>query len=47
MIAALNDIEDKLANILNAYVQAPVAKKVCTMFGYEFVKDARRSAVIL
>ena len=30
MIATLNDLEIKLDNILNAYVQAPVTEKVWT-----------------
>ena len=46
MIAALNYVEVKLGNILNAYVQAPVTEKVWTMLGPEFGKDARKSAVI-
>ena len=41
MIAALNNLEVKLGNILNAYVQAPVTEKVWTTLGPEFGKDAR------
>ena len=40
MIAILNDLEVKLHNILNVYVQAPVTKKVWTILGPEFGKDA-------
>ena len=34
MIAAFNDLEVKSGNILNAYVQAPVTKKVWTTLGW-------------
>ena len=46
MIAALNDLEVKLGNILNAYVQALVTEQVWTTLGPEFGKDTRRTAVI-
>ena len=47
MIAALNVLEVKLGNILNAYVQAPVTEKVWTTLGREFDKDAGKTAVII
>ena len=47
MIITINDLEVNMGNILNAYVQAPVAEKVWTMLGPEFGKDARRSAMII
>ena len=47
MIATLNDLEVKLGNILNAYVQAPVTEKVWTTLGPEFGKDSRKTAVII
>ena len=47
MIATLNDLEVKLGNILNAYVQAPVAEKVWTTLSSEFSKDTRKNAVIV
>ena len=47
MIAALNDLEVKLGNILNAYVQAPVTEKVWTTLGSKFSKDTRKTAVIV
>ena len=47
MIAALNDLEVKLGNILNAYVQAPVTEKMWTTLGPEFGKDTRKTAVIV
>ena len=45
MIATLNDLEVKLGDILNAYVQEPVTEKV--WMGPEFGKDARKTAVIV
>ena len=47
MITALNDLEIKSGDILNAYVQAPVTEKVWTTLGPEFGKDARETAVIV
>ena len=47
MITALNDLEVKLVDILNAYVQAPMTKKVLTTLGQELGKDARKIAVIV
>ena len=41
MIDALNDLEVKLDDILNAYVQAPVAEIVWTTLGTEFGKTMR------
>ena len=47
MIATLNDLEVKLGNNLNAYVQAPVTEKVWNTLGPEFGQDARKTSVIL
>ena len=47
MIATLNDLEVKLENILNAYVQAPVTDKLWTTLGLEFSKDTRKNAVVV
>ena len=47
MIAALNDLDDKLRNILNAYEHAPLKKKVWTTLGPEFSKDSRKNAAIV
>ena len=47
MIATLNDLEVKVSNILNAYVQAPVLEKVWTTLCLEFDRDARKTAVII
>ena len=46
IIAALNDLEVKLGDILNAYIQAPVTEKVWATLGLEFGKDAGKTAVI-
>ena len=47
MFTALNDLEVKLADILNAHVQAPVIRKVWTALGPEFGKDASKTALIV
>ena len=47
MIAALNVLEVKLGNILNAYVQAPVTEKVWTTMGCEFGEDTGKTEVII
>ena len=47
MIATLNDLEVKLGNILNPYVQAPVTEKMWTTLGPEVGKDARKTIVIV
>ena len=39
-------IDVKLADILNVYVQASVTKKVWTILGLEFGKDASKTSVI-
>jgi len=47
MIAALNDLDVKVGNALNAYITAPVKEKVWTVLGPEFGPDAGRSAIIV
>ena len=47
MIAALNDLQAKLGDILNAYVQAPLTDKICTHLGPELGKDAGKTTVIV
>ena len=47
MIATLNDLEVKSDDILNAYIQAHVTKKIWTTLGPEFSKDARETALIV
>ncbi len=39
-IAALNDLEVKVGDVLNAYITAPVKEKVWTVLGPEFGPDA-------
>ncbi len=45
--ASLNDLEVKLGNVLNAYITAPVKKKVWTILGPEFGLDSGKSAIIV
>ncbi len=47
LMAALNDLEVKIGNVLNALITAPVTKKVWTVLGPEFGSDAGKSAVIV
>jgi hypothetical protein len=47
LIAALNDLEVKIGNVLNTYITAPVTKKVWTVLGPEFGSNAGKSAVIV
>jgi hypothetical protein len=46
-IAALNDLEVKVGDVLNAYITAPVKEKVWTVLGPEFGPDVGRSAIIV
>ena len=47
MLAALNDLQVKVGDVLNAYITAPVTEKVWTVLGPEFGQDAGKSAVIV
>jgi hypothetical protein len=47
LMAALNDLEVKIGNVLNAYITAPVTKKVWTVLGPEFGNDAGKTAIIV
>jgi hypothetical protein len=47
MIAALNDLEVKAADIENAYLTAPVSEKIWTTLGAEFGGDAGKKAIIV
>ena len=47
IVTALNDLEVKLGDSLNAYVKAPVTDKVWTTLGPEFGKDKCKMAVIV
>jgi hypothetical protein len=46
-IATLNDLEVKEADILNAYISAPIKEKVWCALGPEFVSNADKSAIIV
>ena len=47
MIAILNDLEVKLDDILNVYIQTPVTKKMRTTLDLEFGKDTKKTTVIV
>jgi hypothetical protein len=47
LMAALNDLEVKVGDVLNAYITAPITKKVWTVLGSEFGSDSSKSAIIL
>jgi hypothetical protein len=47
MLAALNDLQVKVGDVLNAYITAPVKEKVWTVLGPEFGQDAGKSAIIV
>ncbi len=47
MLAALNDLEVKVGDFLNAYITTPITEKVWTVLGPEFGQDAGKSAVIV
>jgi hypothetical protein len=46
-IAALNDLEVKAADILNAYISAPIKEKVWCALGPKFGPDAGKSAILV
>jgi hypothetical protein len=47
LMAALNDLEVKIGDVLNAYITAPVTKKVWTVLGPKFGSNASKSAEIV
>ena len=47
IIAALNRLQVKAADIMNAYITAPIEEKIWTVLGPEFVSDAGKKAVIV
>jgi hypothetical protein len=47
LMAALNDLNDKVGDVLNAYITAPITEKVWTVLGPEFGSDAGKSAIIV
>ncbi len=46
-IAALNDLEVKVGDVLNAYITAPITEKVWTILGPEFGPNAGKAAIIV
>ncbi len=47
LMAALNDLNVKVGDILNAYITAPITEKVWTVRGPEFGTNAGKSAIIV
>lgn len=47
LMAALNDLEVKVGDVLNAYITAPITEKVWTVLGPEFGIDTGKTAVIV
>jgi hypothetical protein len=47
MYAALNDLQMKVGDVLNAYITAPIREKVWTVLGPEFGQDAGKSTIIV
>ena len=47
LLAALNDVEVKTADIENAYITAPCAEKIYTVLGPEFGPDAGKRAFVV
>jgi hypothetical protein len=46
-LAALNDLNVKMADIENAYLTAPITEKIWTVLGPEFGDDAGKQAIIV
>jgi hypothetical protein len=46
-MAALNDLNVKVGDVLNAYITAPITEKVWTVLGPDFGSDAGKSAIIV
>jgi hypothetical protein len=46
-LAALNDVDVKMADIENAYMKAPITEKVWTVLGTEFGNDDGQRALIV
>ncbi len=47
LMAALNDLNVKVGDALDAYMTAPITEKVWTVLGPEFGTDAGKSAIIV
>jgi hypothetical protein len=46
-MAALNDLQVKIGDVLNGYITVPITKKVWTVLGPKFGSDAGKSAIIM
>ena len=46
-IAALNDLQVKCGNFLNAYIAAPIMELICTTFGTEFRNNQGKMAIFV
>jgi hypothetical protein len=47
MLAALNDLEVKEGDVLNAYISAAVAEKIWTILGPDFGNDCGNTTIIV
>jgi hypothetical protein len=47
LMTALNDLNAKVGDVLNAYITAPITKKVWTVLGPDFGIDTGKSAIIV
>jgi len=46
-LAALNDLEVKVGDVMNAYITAPCSEKIWTRLGPEFGPDAGKRAIVV
>jgi hypothetical protein len=46
LMASLNDLNVKVGDVLNAYITAPITKKMWTVLGPEFGNNAGKCAII-
>jgi hypothetical protein len=46
-MAALNDLNVKVGDVLNAYITAPITEKLWTVLGQEFGTDVGKSDIIV
>jgi hypothetical protein len=47
LMAALNDLNVKVRDVINAYITVPITKKVWTILGPKFGIDAGKSVIIV
>jgi hypothetical protein len=47
MLAALNNLQVKAGDVLNAYITAPVKEKVWNILGPKFGNDSAKCAIIV